>query len=267
MTIGRTVSLSGVGIHSGGHAFVTLAPGVPGCGFVFSHPGRQGFRADASSVVDTRRCTVIAGADVRVSTVEHLLSACAGLGITDLLVEVDGGELPILDGSASAWLELLTAAGIVGDRAEGLELTRTVEVTGDDGAVAVATPRRGPAVIDVQIDFAHPVVGKQRAHFGPRTDYAAAIAPARTFGFREEVDRLLAAGLAQGASLDNAVVVEATGYSVALRFRNEPARHKLLDLIGDLALAGPLPKASIVAYRPSHRLNNALARALCSACR
>ncbi|MFM7322825.1 MAG: UDP-3-O-acyl-N-acetylglucosamine deacetylase [Armatimonadota bacterium] len=267
MTIARELLVAGAGIHTGAQCAVRLTPASVGTGYHFRHPGTTGFRANPGSVVDTRRCTVVADGDTRVSTVEHLLSACAGLGIDDVSIEVDGPELPILDGSALPWVELLREAGTTGEPAEAPRLRETIEVVGDDGAFAIAAPNRTRPVLDVHIDFDHPVVGKQRARAGARTDYARDIAPARTFGFREEVDRLLAAGLAQGASLENAVVVEATGYSVALRFRNEPARHKLLDLIGDLALAGPLPRASIVAHRPSHRLNNALARALAAACR
>lgn len=244
-----------------------LTPAAPGSGFVFSHPGSTPFRAVPEAVVDTRRCTVVSNGGVRVSTVEHLLSACAGLGVYDLAIEVDGPELPILDGSAAAWVDVLRDAGLSGERTEGPDLPHEIEVMGDGGAFVLARPRRGPAILDVVIDFAHPVVGKQKAHYGTRTDFAKSIAPARTFGFREEVDQLLAAGLAKGASLENAVVVEATGYSVTLRYRNELARHKLLDLIGDLALAGPLPRASIFAYRPSHRLNNDMARAIAQGCR
>ncbi len=242
-------------------------PAPAGSGFLFSQPGKTAFRADPATVVDTRRCTVVAQGDIRISTVEHLLSACAGLGVYDLAVEVDGPELPILDGSAAAWVDVLRDAGLTGESAPGPQLPHEIEVLGENGAFVIASPRRGRAVLDVVIDFAHPVVGKQKAHYGARTDFANAIAPARTFGFREEVDQLLAAGLAKGASLDNAVVVEPTGYSVALRYRNELARHKLLDLIGDLALAGPLPNAAIFAYRPSHRLNNELARAIAQVCR
>ncbi len=267
MTIADARVVTGVGIHSGIDCTVTLAPAPPGSGYRFAHPGTAGFRASAESVVDTRRCTVVASADTRVSTVEHLLSACAGLGVHDLSITVDGPEIPILDGSASPWVEALLDAGLTGEPSPPPRLTTDVEVRGDNGEYAVATPNRTRPVLDVRIDFDHPVVGAQRARSDARTNYAADVAPARTFGFREEVDRLLAAGLAKGASLDNAVVVEATGYSVALRYRNEPARHKLLDLIGDLALVGPLPRASIVAYRPSHRLNNVLARALAAACR
>lgn len=267
MTIAEERLIAGVGIHSGVHATVRLAPAPAGSGYVFSHPGRTGMRMDAVSVVETRRCTVVQNGDIRVSTVEHLLAACAGLGIHDLGIEVDGPELPILDGSAAAWVELLADAGMTGEEVEAPRLESMVEVTGTNGAFAVASPRRGPTVLDVQIDFDHPVVGKQKAHFGARTNFVKSVAPARTFGFREEVDHLLAAGLAKGASLENAVVVETAGYSVKLRFPNELARHKLLDLIGDLALAGPLPQASIVAYCPSHRLNNELARAVMQACR
>jgi len=266
LTIASEYIVAGVGIHTGADAIVRLSPAPAGAGFVFSRPGGPGFRALPESVVDTRRCTVIAEGDLRVSTVEHLLSACAGLGVHDLAIEVDGPEIPILDGSAARWVDAIRSAGLSGEPVKAPRLAEQVEVFGDQGAFAIAVPNRSWPVLDVHIEFAHPAVGKQKAHFGSRTDYARDVAPARTFGFREEVDQLLAAGLAKGASLENAVVVEPTGYSVALRYRNELARHKLLDLIGDLALSGPLPRASIVAHRPSHRLNNALARALAAAC-
>lgn len=260
MTIRQNAVVAGIGIHTGAACRATLAPAAPGTGVVFQVPGGQRIPARAQNVVDTTRCTVLGAGEGRISTVEHLLSACAGLGIADLRVEVDGPELPIGDGSAAPWVDALRAAGASGSL-QTRALDAPVEVFGRGGAFVAAYPAPRLSVT-VGVHFDHPVVGTQLARFVEGDDYAGEIADARTFGFRDEVDRLLAAGLARGGSLDNAVVVEATGYSVSLRHDNELARHKLLDLLGDLFLAGPLPCAEVVAVRPSHALNNQMARAL-----
>jgi UDP-3-O-[3-hydroxymyristoyl] N-acetylglucosamine deacetylase len=217
--------------------------------------------------VDTGRCTVLGiGAD-RISTVEHLLSACAGLCVSDLLVEVDAGELPIGDGSARCWVELLKEAGFA-PAAKPVATRRCLSepllVTGKECAFVAAYPAEN-LTITAAIHFSHALIGTQVARFREQaTDYAGEIAPARTFGFIEEVEALRAAGLARGGTLDNAIVIYPDHFSTPLRFDNELARHKLLDLIGDLALGGSaiLPNADIIAVKPSHRLNTDMARLL-----
>lgn len=270
-TIARPVTIRGTGIHTGSEATVTLAPAErPGAGVVFlvrpSGGAVQEIPARASNVSDTARCTVLGGpGGASVSTVEHLLSALAGSGVTDCRVEVEGPEIPIGDGSASFWVEAIGEAGItpLGGAVEPLTLAEPILLAGANGAFVAAFPSESPR-FTVAVTFAHPLVGTQVARFDPaRGDaYAAAIAPARTFGFIEEVEALRAAGLARGGSFENALVIYPDRYSTPLRLPDEPARHKLLDLIGDLALAGRPLVADVVAVRPSHRLNTDFARVL-----
>jgi UDP-3-O-[3-hydroxymyristoyl] N-acetylglucosamine deacetylase len=238
--------------------------------------------AHTENVVDTLRCTRLEGVPeveqlmsdaglplapaatkpVSVSTVEHLMSAFAGLGIPIACVELDGPELPILDGSSAAWVKALNS--VMPERERKLYTTpvsEPIRVEGPGGSFISATPA-DKLSITLTIAYEHPVIGTQTAYFNEGDDYEKEIAPARTFGLRSEVDALLAAGLAKGGSLDNAIIVEDDGYSTPLRFENELARHKLLDLLGDLYLSGSLPRADIIAVKPSHTLNVALASKL-----
>jgi UDP-3-O-[3-hydroxymyristoyl] N-acetylglucosamine deacetylase len=203
--------------------------------------------------------------------VEHLLSALAGLGITDADIQIRGPEVPILDGSALPWVEAIRAAGITeaaGETRPEMKLSQPVLVTGPNGSFISVHPAAALA-LTVAAVFEHPLVGTQVARFAPGDsegrDYASAVAPARTFGFIEEVEALQKAGLALGGSLENAVVVYPDRYSGPLRFPAELAYHKLLDMMGDLFLAfgGPLSlSVDIVAVKPSHRLNIELASRL-----
>ena len=247
-------TLSGVGIHTGQPCTATLTALPPGSGIVFETP-RGLIPARAENVVETLRCTVLGSGDAHLSTVEHLLSACAGRGVRDLKVTVDGPELPILDGSALGWAEVLPQSELV-----LRELSGPLLVTGRGGAFIACYPAER-FTVTCAIAFEHPLVGTQLARW-EGAGYAEEIAPARTFGFIEEVQKLLEAGLAKGGSLDNAVIVHPDRYEPALRFDNELARHKLLDLLGDLLLAGFLPKADIIAMKPSHGLNCQLASLL-----
>ena len=253
------LKISGVGLHTGADVSATLCAAPAGSGIVFRAGGVL-IPARAANVVDTSRCTVLGAGGVTVSTVEHLLSACAGLGVTDLIVDVDGPELPIGDGSANVWVGVLRACGFAGQSVSVYALDRPVVVTRKEGAFVAAYP--APRLsLTVAITFDHPLVGTQVARFAAGDDYDRDIAPARTFGFIHEVEALRAAGLARGGSLDNAVVVYLDRYSTPLRFDDELARHKLLDVMGDLVLATghSLPQADIIAVKPSHRLNVALA--------
>jgi UDP-3-O-acyl N-acetylglucosamine deacetylase len=263
-----TDSIEGVGIHTGVLARVTLHAAEPGSGVVFVSAGRR-IPARAARVSDTSRCTVLASESggVTVSTVEHLLSALVGLGITDALVAVDGPELPIGDGSAALWVDAVRSAGTTdtGEPVVARALPEPLLVTGRGGAFVAAYPSDALR-LTVAISFDHPLVGTQVARFdASRDDYGSAVAPARTFGFLEEVEALRAAGLARGGSLENAVIVYPDRYSAPLRFGDELARHKLLDLLGDLSLGtggAPLPAMDVVAVKPSHRLNTELAARL-----
>lgn len=267
MTVGSPVSLSGVGLHTGAASTVRLFPAAGSTGIRFRLSSGVEIPARADRVVDTSRCTVLGdpASGERIGTVEHLLSACVGLGVDDLLVEVTAGELPIGDGSARPWADLLSEGGVGGSLERPRRricLDREVIVTGTDGAFIAAYPAES-LTITVAISFPHPLVGTQVARFSPTSTgaYREEIAGARTFGFIEEVDALRAAGLARGGTLDNAIVIYPDRFSTPLRFENELARHKLLDLMGDLALGGStnLPNADIIAVKPSHRLNVQLA--------
>ena len=257
-TLRHAVTVSGIGIHTGESATVTLHPAETiGAGIVF-RTGTATIPARYEYVVDTGRCTVLGRDGATVSTVEHLLSACAGLGITDMIIDVTGPELPIGDGSSQMWRDALASAGQEASSPfTPLSLTKPVIVTGKGGAFVALYPS-DTLRLTVAISFEHPLVSTQIARFDTADDsYASDIAPARTFGFIEEVEALRAAGLAKGGSFDNAIVVYPDHYSVPLHFENELARHKLLDLMGDLLLftGYTVPIADIIAVKPSHRLN------------
>ena len=268
-TLSAPVSLRGVGIHSGQEGAVTVNPGAPGTGVFFVLADGSVISADVRNVVDTSRCTVLGTAAGRISTVEHLLSAFAGLGLTDAHIAVSGPEIPILDGSALPWVEAFRAAGITETPATPqifVSLTEPILVTGRNGSFIHVSPS-DRLLLTVAAVFEHPLVGTQIARFtkSESCDYARDVAPARTFGFIEEVEALQKAGLALGGSLENAVVVYWDRYSAPLRFSSELAYHKLLDLMGDLFLAfgAPLPLAlDVVAVKPSHGLNVELASRL-----
>lgn len=268
-TLAASVSVEGIGIHTGVHSRVTLSPAPNGAGVVFRSQGVE-IPAHADFVVDTSRCTVLGKDSVTVSTVEHLMSAFAGLGITNAIVDIVGPELPIGDGGANIWVDAIRdGAGFREDDAKtsSPSLTETLVISGKNGSFIAAYPA-DTLLFTVAAVFDHPLIGTQIARFPARSktfeeDYATEVSPARTFGLIEEVEALRKAGLALGGSEENAVVVYADRYSKPLRFDNELGRHKLLDLMGDLALAGlPLPNMEVFAVKPSHRLNVEFAKRL-----
>lgn len=264
---------AGVGVHSGAHVRVALLPAPVDTGIVFVRSDVRGaenaIRAHASSVSDTRNCTTIRNsADVELGTVEHLLSACAGLGIDNLIVEVDGPEVPILDGSSAPFVQVLLNAGLKQQHVNQpvIRILEPIEVRMGAKSAAL-TPSEGfdGLDLDVTIRFADPAIGVQRrrVHLTPRS-FLNEIADARTFGFLADVESMRAAGLGRGASMDNAVVVDA-GRVVnpeGLRFQDEFVRHKMLDAVGDLAMAGAPICGRFVADQPGHALNARLVRAL-----
>ncbi len=218
-----------------------------------------------SSATTFDYATTLTSDGVSIGTVEHLLSAAAGEGLDNCLIEIDGPEVPILDGSALPFVRLFHAAGFERQSApvHPLDLDREVLVERDDRSVRY-TPGGDSLVISYEIDFPHPYVGKQSLTWIARsTDYAARIAPARTFGFLQEVEQLRARGLARGGSLQNAVVLDDEGIlSGPLRFRDEFVRHKVLDLLGDLSLLGRPLVGRIHARKAGHALHVEFARAL-----
>jgi len=269
-TIGRVVSARGIGLHSGVPVTLSLKPAPADHGIVFRRVDLnppQDIRSRAGAVGDTRMASTISQGEAKVATVEHLMSALSGLGIDNAIVEVDAAEIPIMDGSAAAFVYLLRSAGVEEQRAPKrfIEVKRRVEVR-DGEKWARLDPFFGFR-LEFTIDFKHPAVdttGQQVKIDFADTSFVDDIARARTFGFMSDVDMLRSRGLALGGSLDNAIVMDEVRVlnAGALRQPNEFAMHKALDAIGDLYLLGNPLMASYTAYKSGHALNNQLLRAL-----
>ena len=270
----------GVGVHGGQKVEMTLRPAPPDAGIVFRRvdlPRSVEIRADAFSVCDTRLATTLSANGApdgpKVKTVEHLLSACSGLGLDNLIVDLTAEEVPILDGSAASFVFLLQSAGIELQNAPKrfLRVKRAVEVREGEGASlkwARLEPHEG-YTLSFEIEFDHPVVSEtgQRFVFDMGSGrYKREIARARTFGFTKEVEMMRSRGLALGGSLDNAVVVDEFKVlnTDGLRYDDEFVKHKILDAIGDMMMAGHPLLAAYRAYKSGHALNNQLVRALLS---
>ena len=266
----------GVGLHSGQRVELTLRPAQPDTGIVFRRvdlPQPVDIPITATAVTDTRLASTISNGGAKVFTVEHLMSACAGLGIDNLYIDITAEEVPILDGSASSFVFLLQSAGIVEQNAPKrfIRLLKTVEVREGEGAQmkwARLEPHHGYK-LSFEIDFSHPAVDStgQSVVFDMDTDvYTRDIARARTFGFTRDVEMMRANGLALGGGLDNAIVMD--DYKVlnsdGLRYDDEFVKHKILDAMGDLYLIGKPLLASYVAFRSGHAMNNLLLRELLS---
>jgi UDP-3-O-[3-hydroxymyristoyl] N-acetylglucosamine deacetylase len=270
-TLKAPIGCVGVGVHTGARVQLRLAPAPAGHGIVFRRTDLDlDIPARFDRVVDTRLCTVLGHAtdpSARVGTVEHLMAALFASGIDNVLVEVDGPELPILDGSATPYVFLIDCAGTVAQDAPRATITvrRTVRVA--DGA-AWAELRPLPArgfEMAMSIAFAAEAIGSQALSLRLTADsFRREIAGARTFAMAADIERLRESGLARGGSLDNAVVVDGAKVlnPAGLRCPDEFVRHKLLDAVGDLALAGAAIQGRFVASRSGHTLNNKLLRAL-----
>ena len=268
----------GVGVHSGQRVELTLRPAAPDTGIVFRRtdlPVPVDIAVDAFAVSDTRMASTISPAGdpggPKVQTIEHLMSACAGLGLDNLVIDITGEEVPILDGSAASFVYLLQSAGIEVQSAPKrfLRVKKAVEIREGEGASlkwARLEPHHGYR-LSFEIDFGHPALDAtgQRVSFDMGSGrYKADIARARTFGFTRDVEMMRARGLGLGGSMDNVIVVD--DYRVlnadGLRYDDEFAKHKILDAIGDLHIAGRPMLAHYLAYRSGHALNNRLLRAL-----
>lgn len=273
-TIKELVRTTGVGLHSGRKVELTLRPAAPDTGIIFRRVDVDPIVAIPSSadvVGDTRMASVVMKDGVRVSTVEHVMSACAGLGIDNLYIDVTAEEIPIMDGSASSFVFLLQQAGVEEQTSlrKFIRVLKDVEVRQGSGANekwARLSPHDGYK-LDFFIEFNHPAVDgtMQRAtvDFGDIT-YVRDVARARTFGFMQDVESLRGMGLARGGSFENAIVMDE--YRIlntdGLRYEDEFVRHKILDAIGDLYLVGHPLLASYTAHKSGHALNNDLLRAL-----
>ena len=266
-TIRDTVSTTGVGLHCGTRVTLTLRPAGPDHGIVFRRVDIDPvveLPANASGIGDTRMASVLEKDGVRVSTVEHLLSACAGLGIDNLVVDLNAEEIPIMDGSAASFVFLLQQAGCMelGAAKRFIRVKKTIEVREGEGAHekwARLEPWHGFR-LKFFIEFNHPAVdgsGQTAEVDLDIASYISEIARARTFGFMQDVETLRGMGLARGGSLENAIVMDEFRIlnSGGLRYRNEFVRHKILDAMGDLYLAGHPLLASYTAHKSGHGLN------------
>lgn len=266
----------GVGLHSGQRVELTLRPAPPDTGIVFRRvdlPEPVDIPVRAESVTDTRLASTISVGQAKVHTVEHLMSACAGLGIDNLYVDITAEEVPILDGSASSFVFLLQSAGIVEQKAPKhflrvLKPVQVVEGEGDNIKWARLDPYHGYK-LSFEIDFKHPAVdstGQQVVFDMSEGIYSRDIARARTFGFTKDVEMMRANGLALGGGLDNAIVMD--DYKVlnadGLRYDDEFVKHKILDAMGDLYIVGKPLLAAYTAFRSGHAMNNRLLRELLS---
>ena len=266
-TLAAPVERSGVGLHSGGTARVRLEPSQePGFRVGWLEAPQQPLQElHPRQVCETQLCTALQLDHGRLATVEHLLAALAGVGLTAATLLVQGHEIPLLDGSALPWVEAIAEVGLqsLGPRPAARTLAQPITVQqGQSFATALPADRLR---LGAAIEFPQAAIGRQLFNLELTPEaFVREIAPARTFGFREQVEQLRAAGLIQGGALDNALVCDGEAWlNPPLRFGDEPVRHKLLDLLGDLALAG-LPQAQVFAFRGSHGLHTALAAALAS---
>lgn len=267
-TIAKDISLDGVGVHCGEAATLTFRPASPGSGVRFRRadlPGSPEIPATVDHVVATDLGTTLGVDDVRVLTVEHIMAAITSQCVDNVVVELSGQEIPIRDGSFQDYVAALRDAGIVEQDADAkvLVMHGPVAVNCPDGESYVAAPAEALRISGT-IDFAHPAIGHQYGSFDVTPDsFFDQLAPARTFGFVTQWDALRARGLAQGSNLENTVVLdEGEVLNEELRFPDEFVRHKIGDVVGDLGLLGARLHAHVIAERPSHKGNVALARAL-----
>ena len=287
-TIKKSVSLTGVGIHTGEQTTITFKPAPENYGYRFIRTDLEDspkIPALVENVIDLSRGTTIGLGDARVLTVEHVLGALAGLQIDNCKIELNGNEPPVIDGSSLPYVETLLEAGIVEQDAlkEYFEIDETIRYTNEDKGVDIVALPNDDFRITVMVDYYNPALGSQHTGlFNLEKEFVNEFAPARTFCFLTEVEALYSQGLIKGGSLDNAIVIidkeiddqetehlknllnfegditlDKSGIlnNTELRFKNEPARHKLLDMIGDLALVGVPLKAQILAARPGHASN------------
>ena len=269
-TIGRAVTLSGVGVHGGAPASVTFLPADANAGIIFQRSdlgtASRDIHAHVSEIGATDLSTALGPQEARVNTVEHLMAAIAAVGIDNLIIEVNGPEVPILDGTSARFIEAFDEAGIVVQDAKRrfIRILKTVRVEAG-GSWGEFQPYSGTR-FEVEIDFECPLIGRQKfaADMSEET-FRKEISTARTFGFMKDVERLWAAGLALGSSLDNSLVIGDDNSVInpgGLRFKDEFVRHKTLDAVGDISLAGLPFIGCFRSYRGGHRLNAETVKAL-----
>lgn len=285
-TIKQSISISGTGLHTGILVDMILHPANPGFGIQFKRidlPGQPVIKADCDLVTDTSRGTTLEDKGAKVSTVEHILAALVGMGIDNCLIDINGPEIPIMDGSSQPFVEIIEEAGIEEQEAakHWYTIDTNISFSNEEKRVEIVAMPSVDYKVTTLIDFNSPVLGTQHAGLKSIADFKSEIAPCRTFCFLHELETLLAHNLIKGGDINNAIVVvdrpvseeemnrlagifkkdtievKSEGYlnNLELRFPNEPARHKLLDVVGDLALIGFPIKAHIIANRPGHYSN------------
>jgi len=264
-TLRNEIKKDGIGLHTGIKCKVIIKPTeLPGFHFSFSDEANKVFSLDISQVRHSPLCTTIDLNEKKISTVEHLLASLIGVGLTHAHIEITGNEIPLLDGSSIGWIEEIEKVGMVNSLTPPKprpELNSPIFVNKGD-SVIFAVPSKILKLIGL-IDFPHKAIGQQMfsIELSPN-NFVKEIAPARTFGFLEQLKELKKAGLIKGGALENALVCNGDSWvNPPLRFANEPVRHKLLDLIGDLAFVG-LPRAQIFVYKGSHSLHTEFAASL-----
>jgi UDP-3-O-[3-hydroxymyristoyl] N-acetylglucosamine deacetylase len=270
-TISNSVTISGIGLHTGRRITMTLRPAEPATGIVFHRIDGDvvvSIEARSENVVDTRLATVLARGDTRVSTVEHLLAALSAYGIDNLHIDINGPEVPIMDGSAAPFVSILEDAGLrnLPKSRKFLAIRKPISVIDGEKRISIIPSRFFRVTFDIA--FEHPCIALQQRSVKVSADcFRRELAPARTFGFLRDVEQLKAAGLARGGSLDNAIVIddERILNPEGLRFQDEFVRHKILDSIGDLSLLGYPILGHVRAYKAGHDVNHQLVEKILSA--
>lgn len=272
-SLAGSITQTGVGLHSGVSTCVRILPSQPGSGRYFVRvdlPDTPIIPAQAAAVSQTVLSTQLGKEEACVQTVEHLLAALTGMGVDNARIEIDGSEVPLLDGSASVWTQSIAEVGLVEQSLEVKEISIPIEkpIWVRQGDAFVCALPASETRFTYGIDFDLAAIGNQWHSWSLVTEggiasntFATEIAPARTFGLLYQIEQLQQAGLIKGGSLDNALVCGTEGWlNPPLRFPNEPVRHKILDLVGDLSLLGNFPRAHFLAYKASHNLHIQLAQ-------
>ncbi len=267
-TVRDSVSCTGIGLHTGEKVTITIKPALPDTGIRFLRkdlPGRQIIKAHFDSVINTNLCTTIGNDGNRVSTIEHLMAAFFGFGIDNALIEIDGPEIPIMDGSAAPFIFLLKSAGITVQKKskEFIVIKRPFIIKEGNRVISVKPSKE--LKVSFTVDFNHPLINEQKFKFSfSGKDFIDEISKARTFGFLKDIEMLREAGLAKGGSLDNAIVID--DFRVlnedGLRYPDEFVRHKILDFLGDLAVIGSPVIGHFHVQRSGHSLNQAMLKKL-----
>ena len=265
-TLAKSAGISGIALHTGVRAILTLRPAEENSGYIFRRvdlPGKPTVKAVATNVVDTTRGTTIASGDAVVATVEHVLAALSALGVTNALVDMNGPEPPICDGSALPYVELIKTAGIAEQDAAAAVWRPSEKMTMDFGKGSVTVEPDDELHIVCLLEHDQGSIEVQSHECVVTAEYfEKELAPARTFCEFKDLEQLIAMGLVKGGSLDNAIIAHngALICKERLRFPNEPVRHKLLDTVGDLAMIGKIVKAKLTMLRPGHSTNIEFAR-------